>query len=518
MRCRFFTTVFVFLLSGVFCFGQQEGIDALKKDYPQLMEKFGHELENQRADYYFLVDVSGTMQQYKGIVVPALQEFFRSMQTDDYVSVIKFGGAAKNDIGSQGMVNDEIRKSLINYVPDLYKIPDNTEQKRIYYNYTDLEAMLLYLRKELHQPGRNNLKFIFIITDFVHDPTAEHKGKEDWDAIKRALKNEQSENFLNVFALLLPGKDAGRDLDKVRDVFPIDMELEEVQTSAAISEWFKHKKNSIMLEKFTALIRNKYKDAEVGMTPEFTMDGYLTLRTSWKQNELFERLSVDNVVLDNNNFTFKSHLPVVIDKEQGDVEVGRVDYKTGNFPSFNTYGKNIVAEVSLTAPYDNELLKLGFERQTMFCKIPATSLVYTFFLPFWLSLLIVILIILYIVCVVLALKNNRSAKYKINGTFVVRYQGDEVVRNRSVNRNKADIGTGAQFLSVAHNNCMWLIEIRQVTYNAFILFFKKPEFRVFMKRGSKFSAGGRKYMIMHHPRISPGGSIITEEFTIKWLK
>jgi len=37
---------------------QQQGVDALKVDYPQLMQKFGKELEGQRADYIFAIDGS----------------------------------------------------------------------------------------------------------------------------------------------------------------------------------------------------------------------------------------------------------------------------------------------------------------------------------------------------------------------------------------------------------------------------------------------------------------------------
>lgn len=66
--------------------------DALANDFPELMKKFGEELKNEHADYVFAIDVSGTMNKYEKIVVPALKSFFRSVQDGDYVSVIKFGG------------------------------------------------------------------------------------------------------------------------------------------------------------------------------------------------------------------------------------------------------------------------------------------------------------------------------------------------------------------------------------------------------------------------------------------
>ena len=71
----------VLLLGNLVLAAQQTSMDALKADYPQLMKKFGKELEGQRADYIFAIDVSGTMNKYRETVVPALGEFFKSCRT-----------------------------------------------------------------------------------------------------------------------------------------------------------------------------------------------------------------------------------------------------------------------------------------------------------------------------------------------------------------------------------------------------------------------------------------------------
>ena len=543
MKNQIFIAIIISFLFNILAIAQQEGIDALKKDYPQLMEKFGHELENQRADYYFLVDVSGTMYKYKDIVVPALQEFFRPMQTGDYVSVIKFGGEAKNDIGSQGMVNDDIRNSLIEYVPNLYRRPDNPLQRELYFRYTDLEEMLLYLRKELRQAGRNNLKFIFIITDFIHDPTASKKGNEDWDAIQRMLKNEQSENYLNVFALLLSGEDedAGRDLDKVMNVFPVNIELEEVRSSAAISEWFKHKKNSILLDKFTALIKTKIKDAEIEIKPEFTIDGDLTLQTSWQQNELFDKLQIDQIRLGDNNFKIK---PKAAGKQKtpegesgeeesesetqrrsgafgtlesgiGEIKAGKVEYKSVSFPLFHKYNSSIGFDISLVAPYTNELVRLGIEQDAILYKTTANKCIFTFCVPFLVALAALILMILYAALVIYSAMRNSKAANKINGQFAVRFDGDNITSWKKANAERViDIGIGATFLPVVHPDCNWLIEIVYVTYNPFKL--KKPSLKCRMTKGNRFKTGGNEYLNHQEPKIFRWSKINIGEFYIQW--
>jgi hypothetical protein len=495
-----------------------QGLDALKKDYPLLMDKFGNELDNQRADYYFLVDVSGTMQSYTDVVVPALQEFFRSMQTDDYVSVIKFGGKARNDLSSYGKVNREMIQSLIGYVPNLYNKPQNKEDIEALFKYTDLEAMLVYMTDQLHQAGRNSLKFVFIITDFIHDPSPAQKGHEQWDAIARRLRNEQSENYVYAFALQLPGKNSGRDLEQVRSVFPssFDFELQEIQNQNALSEWFTHKKNQILLDKFTILVKNKLKDAGLTVAPELTTDGHLKLKTSWKQNELFGQLSLDTISWNHTGFRFDSRLPAVISGENEETYAGQIKFHSVSVPFFHTFDDTLTVYASPVAPYMNELLKLGIEREKLSYPVAVRKTFFTFYLPLWLAAVILGALILYLLLVFKAFRRNRSAKNKINGIFAVRYEGEEIVRRPAIALKSVDIGTGASFLSVIRDGCNWRIEIRHITYSCFRCF-KKPECRIFMLKGARFETGGNKYLNHQHPPFSKGRSLSVGDFTVKWI-
>ena len=54
---RFIITI-IFICCVSVLRAQQQGVDTLKVDYPQLMQKFGKELEGQRADYIFAIDGS----------------------------------------------------------------------------------------------------------------------------------------------------------------------------------------------------------------------------------------------------------------------------------------------------------------------------------------------------------------------------------------------------------------------------------------------------------------------------
>lgn len=71
-------------------------------------------LDALKPDYIFAIDVSWTMDRCRDIIVPARGEFFKSLQSGDYVSIIKFGGEAASEVGSSGK-NDSI--TLQNLVP-----------------------------------------------------------------------------------------------------------------------------------------------------------------------------------------------------------------------------------------------------------------------------------------------------------------------------------------------------------------------------------------------------------------
>ena len=126
---KIITLLITLTLAAAPLLSQGGGTEALRADYPQLMEKFGKELEGQRADYIFAIDVSGTMGRFKETVVPALGEFFRSLQQGDYVSIIKFGGEAVNEVGSAGRISAETTANLIDYAGHVYDMPATAYEK-----------------------------------------------------------------------------------------------------------------------------------------------------------------------------------------------------------------------------------------------------------------------------------------------------------------------------------------------------------------------------------------------------
>ena len=496
---------------------QQQSFDALKADYPQLMKKFGKELEGQRADYIFAIDVSGTMNKYQETVVPALGEFFKSLQEGDYVSIIKFGGEATNEVGSAGKIGAETIKNLINYAGHIYDKPTTAFEREKYFKYTDLDNMLHYLATDMKQIDRSKLKFVFIITDFLHDPSLTRKGKEDWEGVAKRFATEQAGNDIYVFALQLPG--SGRDLERVRNVFPKSFNFNHVPitSGSALSDWFTQRKNAILLDKFYALVKHKIQPVEFKIEPALDIDGNLDLGVSWKSNPVYDIIRVDAVSTSAKGFEFDSELPKSTADEEDILDAGKFNYQKASIwvPTFKTIKGDVTAKASFDVPYERELSKLGFEAPKFQASASVDDWMFCYPLPFWLFCLIIAVIIIYIVLVARAFGRNNSSFYRINGKFEVTFSGEPVTeRKKAQGLNMVDFGKGAGFLSVPDAN--WHIKIDVKRHNPFLCPLKHPEYIVTMMKGSAFKTDV-KYGPHQHPSIARFTRITVGDFRVRWL-
>lgn len=500
-------------------FAQKQSFDALRRDYPLLMQKFGDELSEQRADYIFAIDVSGTMAKYRETVVPALDEFFNSLQNGDYVSIIKFGGEASNDVGSAGEIGPSTVSSLIECAGHIYDKPSTKYEREKYYNWTDLDNMLHYVAKDMQQVGRNHLKFVFIITDFVHDPAPDRRGHEDWQGVANKFATEQADNDVHVFALQLPG--GGRDLEKVRNVFPRQFGFNPVPITSgqALSDWFTQRKNAILLDKFIALVSRKNVPTDLSFAPEMDIDGNLTLSVSWSPNSVYDNIRLDKVTVSSvASSSVGAKLPLTISNPNEILELGTVSKDGASLlkPSFRKISGDVSIEGMYDVPYLHELRKLGIEPLQVQSSAPVTKTVFFYPLPLWLFCTIVALIILYIILVIRAFARNSSSFYKINGKFEVKENGAAITERKvAIGMDAVEIGQAAAFLPV--EDCNWTVSIKVKRYNPFILFFKRPEYVVSQTRGNGFKTNGVKWGAHQKPKISRYSKVYVASQVINWI-
>lgn len=221
----------------------QTAIERLKQDYPAVMEQYGKRLEAQKADYVIAIDVSGTMMRHTELVLPALYSFIDALPDGDYLSIIKFGTIAQ-EVGLSGKVDETTRDGFKRTLSTIY------QRDPQFVSSTDLSAMCDAILTQMSRPGGNDLKYIFMFTDFINESGASSK----WQSMRDRVSALYKMNIVRSFAMQLPGSGSGRDIQLVRDVFP-NLQTIDVNNSAQLNEWFEGQKADISKERLKDLIR-----------------------------------------------------------------------------------------------------------------------------------------------------------------------------------------------------------------------------------------------------------------------
>lgn len=484
----------------------------LVKDYPLLMEKFGDEVKNQRANYLFAIDVSGTMKQYADIVIPAMSQFVESLEEGDNVNIIRFGTDAKVSLGGFSDISKETKVSLKQYIKKLYeKDPD-------LYAYTDLGCLLNQINKQL-QIQKNNLTFVFVLTDFVNDPAP---GKE-WltaevcKSYRRSLEARGVDHSMYMYALQLPVKGSNQ-LDLFRKAIPDSFRFEtfSITSSQALKSWFDRKKTEILLDRFRAIVERKQSDLQLDVTAEMNIDGKIELGVSWRPNDLFASLSVDSVsfVSATEYWTLKksSGMPVRFSDHKFTMYGGEIKYKS---LGFHKVKGNLRVHLSTSVPYENELKKLEITRPELCVEQPQERIVFTFWLPLWLACIILLALVLYFLAVVRAFLRNRSYKWRINGRIVVEHRAVQILEYPVSGERMVGVGCDGMPVAVAAYGCDWQLKIYQKTFSC-LQVWKRPLYKVTMEKGSCFETANGTFMLHDVTSIAKGDFISVDNFSVIW--
>ena len=225
----------------------QTAIERLKAEYPAVMEQYGKRLEAQKADYVIAIDVSGTMMQHKDLVLPALNSFIDALPEGDFLSIIKFGAKAE-EFGLSGKVDKGSRDNFKTSLAKIY------EKDPAFIYSTDLYAMSDAIMGQLSRPGSNDLKYVFMFTDFIDESS--HPASE-WEALSARVNAMSKTNTVRAFAMQLPGSSSGRDIQKERNVFP-NLQTINVDNASKLNEWFEGQKADISKTRLKDLIRGDF--------------------------------------------------------------------------------------------------------------------------------------------------------------------------------------------------------------------------------------------------------------------
>ena len=264
-------------------------------DTPELDHYFP--LEGQTADYILVIDRSLSMKAYWPATAAALSAFTRAIPDGDHVAFVTFGKRASNSLLIPRVLTPKSRAALLDELgrveaPKREATDDN-------WKYTDLGEAMAKTLDEINRPEANELAFVFILTDFVHDPAGGAFGTTDlespgWKALVERGRQLRKDRALRSFGLILPvdGK-AGRDIHLVRAVLG---EVPEVRVDATtLGPWFERMANEVHREKLRTLSEA---DLSNGWEWSLRPDGQQTiLRFQSQLKRLPLRVTIDNATL-----------------------------------------------------------------------------------------------------------------------------------------------------------------------------------------------------------------------------
>ena len=309
------------------------------------MEHYAKRLEAQKADYVIAIDVSGSMLNHKSIVEPALSSFIDALPEGDYLSIIKFGAKAE-EFGLSGKVDKSTRDGFKQSLIKIY------ERDEAFARSTNIFTMCEAVLAQMSRPGGNDLKYIFMFTDFID---TSGKQESEYQKLGERVAAMAKMNTIRAFAMQLPGGNGeGRDIPKVRCVFP-NLQTIDVENSTQLNSWFEGQKAEISKVRLKDLIRGDFDKwySENKITAELSIDFNRGLNLNYIVDSEVVPAFVNGVVVQSCEPVNKSNNieKVVISMDTTIYKGRNISEKIGYLESFNSALFQKGTKVTMTTTY-----------------------------------------------------------------------------------------------------------------------------------------------------------------------
>ena len=480
----------------------QSPLAYLEQTFPKLTNLYQDELRNCNTHYIFAIDVSGSMIKYNDIVTPALQAFAQALPSGEQVSIIPFGTDAKeNTPGLCCKIQDASQIQVLKSSLSTLYINDGYSQE--FRRNTDINKAVGAVNNAILNNQEVQMNVVVIITDFLNDlpGIGEQKlKKENLGQLNKDFDNVTENTYTRVVAMQLPkaGSGAGFCLDQLQEeVFcntsvtkRFDV-IQAIKDKNAISHWFEQLSRDIMTEKLKAVIQlDNERNLRPSLKTKIDIDGNTKAEIHWKPNKLYQQIKIEATSTDNgSDYIFKNNEKVwqiTEDTALVDLKLGKLVHKQWGLRRFN---ENLNIGMSLPTPYDEELKKLSIDKPIQATSDKQSGWLFTFFLPFWLTVLLAVLLILYVFLIIKTIKRNVSETFR--GTVDIYDKVGRQIGNTIMVKCKSNsfmIGEGGTN-GCQVNGATWTVSVEKITYSP-LLVFKKPNFLWKAKKG--FAKSGNK--------------------------
>lgn len=460
-RISFFSLFLILYLQLTVLYGQPDEIQLLERDFPNLMRLFGDKLSQTHADFVIAVDVSRSMEPFWSDIQHGLEIFVSAIPDSDYLSIIFFGETARLPYPPT-LITPDVRSEIIATL----RRTQPTD------NRTDLGYMLNKILKELNRPGGNDLKFVFIFTDFWHvlakNSPYQRSDNTVWENLRIRFENEQLGRTIESFALLLPlSRRVGKDLHLVRNVFRNMNEIRLNRTT--LRQWFQRRRAEILRDRLRYLVQKKIKKSKPEVIPTLSKNKTIVLKINQKEDYLTESIIVQSVVLDRVaekeaiQWQIVKHFTPLKKKEKEIVlAYGRCEKKPF-FPQYIFQKLPIQVQLKQRFRYPQELRRLNLiDNRDLSVNTVITGNLKCEIIPLWVSVFILSFFIFIIGCVIWSCIrpvriNGRITVFIPNGLPINKTILDE----KGIQIGKVDNSFQGYLIELPNVDWCWEMQIRK---------------------------------------------------------
>ena len=354
--------------------------------------------------------------------------------------------------------------------------------------HTDVGLAVDAIAATIQQHQDCKADIVIVITDFRNDEkgSGEHKlDKKTIERISNAVKSACTGRYTRFVAVELPVNAAapGYCLPQLReDVFNFDGKYLEVvsasQSEQDVKDWFERLRRDIMVTKLRAVIDDANRLSPADLDLEISIDGDVNAEVNWTPTKLYPSIKVDSSYLLGDDFCFVNYTENFLQTTEPRIEV--VKHK-----SFGLHYLKDTLNLGLTLPteYDNELSRLGVNKPLPDTRREVGRLAFTFFLPFWLTVCLAILLLIYLLMVFKAIARNSAERF-VGTVDILNGKGKSVGPTIDVKAKPSQtilIGNGGNCgCDVVGAN--WTIKLVKVKPSPFLVW-ERPAFEWSAKEG-----------------------------------
>ncbi len=488
---------FLFLLAIGVINAQNVDLSFLRQKCPKLTQKYHDELGKYHSQYIFAVDVSGTMDKYQGAVLHALTTFFNALPNGDNVVVVPFGTYAVDLMDYAGKINAQVRQSLTSNIASLYSNPNYSADMK---QCTDVEKACNMISKKINLSSAYKNNVVIILTDFRNDNGTERRlTDEQLNTMDQNFAAATQGMYTRVVALNLatpadmqkPGYCLDQLKDKVFYATANGLEIVSISNPGSqIESWFDYLKREIMVEKMRAIIVDENKMAPAELVTKVDIDGNVDAHISWTPTKLYPMMKIGKTTIGNPDFIFVDDTTLWQNTKDSvlELELGQIKHNDMGLHKLND---SLFLGIDLPTEYDDELLWLKVKKPLPNTNTMQSRWIFTFFLPFWLTVCIVLALFIYLIMVIKAIGRNKTERFTGTVDFYdsVGHDIGNTINVRVSSSSTLIIGESGNY-GCDLSGAKWAIQVKKVTSSPFLVW-KRPAFK-WSARGGYIQSGKKR--------------------------